>query len=884
MASRVEKQYYQFNKGINTEGSLIAFPEGFSADEENYDLKTDGSRRRRKGLALETNGQTYALASNASVEITDVVDGLVGLNPRRTITTITPHGYTVGQTVHIAEVNATGTFDVNGTWEILTVPTTTTFRVIGSGDPNGSYVSGGIAYLNEVEERACRAFRWEGVSGDLTLNFKIVQIGGDLYIYEDTGTVLSTHRKSTAINLLTYKVPASSDSDVVSNFVDVASGRGDAIVVGKYIQPFYIRYDIDAASFTVTTITLRERDFEGVDDGIDVTVKPLTLSEVHSYNLQNRGWTPDLIDDFFTDKGLYPSKAMMPWLGLKRTLTSANSYDNDGVRVFSPDKLVAELFQNTSAPQGHFIRDPFSPSDVTGGTFGVAALSWSFSGIGPGLQTVTINTDGPHSLAVLDEFTWPGATGTVTFEDPGYGTSEAVVSFPGTFVVSATPDADTLQFQYTLGSEYDLALTPITMVTGGTIVSTSTEVLGENIPYRPTTTAFYAGRVWYAGAPYKRQAGRIYFSQIVENDVQYGSCHQVADPTDERISDIVATDGGVIVIPEVGSVLKLLPYGAFLLVFATNGVWQIGGNSSSGFFSAVSYSIRKITEQGCISGTSVVLGNNIPYYGGFGDIYVITQDPNSGLLVAGNITESTIHTLYASLVAKGIMQGEYDDVERRVVWLCNSDSETPSYAYDQALCFHTVLGAFTKYSFTYNISGYVSSVFSMREPTSVDKRLKFVGLTDAGTVLQISELNSTDFLDFDNDEETAYIISGPETLGDASKFRYAPYVWVFSKKTETGYTSTGPSNDSSTKLQARWDWADLSVSGKWGTEQEVYRHLRMYTPASSSDGFDDGVPLVVTRNKVRGRGRALQIKLTAGVGKDSYIAGWHVKTDVHTET
>jgi hypothetical protein len=84
-----------------------------------------------------------AFVQNGGVAVTNVTDGIVGSSARRTITTTSPHGFTAGQTATVVGVIATGTYNVNGSWVILSVPTTTTFTVAGSGDPQGGYTSGG---------------------------------------------------------------------------------------------------------------------------------------------------------------------------------------------------------------------------------------------------------------------------------------------------------------------------------------------------------------------------------------------------------------------------------------------------------------------------------------------------------------------------------------------------------------------------------------------------------------------------------------------------------------------------------------------------------------------------------------------------------------------
>lgn len=92
-------------------------------------------------------------------------------------------------------------------------------------------------------------------------------------------------------------------------------------------------------------------------------------------------------------------------------------------------------------------------------------------------------------------------------------------------------------------------------------------------------------------------------------------------------------------------------------------------------------------------------------------------------------------------------------------------------------------------------------------------------------------------------------------------------------------------NEGSLFMQARWDWSNHTVAGKWGSSQQVYRHTRPFVPDSSQEAgpLQDGVPVVVTRNKVRGRGRALSIKFTCEPGKDAHLLGWSTNFIVLSE-
>jgi hypothetical protein len=77
-------------------------------------------------------------------------------------------------------------------------------------------------------------------------------------------------------------------------------------------------------------------------------------------------------------------------------------------------------------------------------------------------------------------------------------------------------------------------------------------------------------------------------------------------------------------------------------------------------------------------------------------------------------------------------------------------------------------------------------------------------------------------------------------------------------------------------MQFRWDFADDGLSGKWSAYQNVYRHLyRTPTnPGATTAGYDTGHSLVITKNKIRGRGRSLKLRFKAEADKDMVIVGW----------
>lgn len=130
----------QFIAHSKSDGQCKLIPFIFSVDQA-YALEFGAGYIR-----CYTNG---APVSNGIVaNITAVADGIIGFFARRTITTGTPHGLILGNQAIIEGVIGTGSFDINGVWTVLEVVSPTIFRVIGSGDPSGTYTSGGTVTLH----------------------------------------------------------------------------------------------------------------------------------------------------------------------------------------------------------------------------------------------------------------------------------------------------------------------------------------------------------------------------------------------------------------------------------------------------------------------------------------------------------------------------------------------------------------------------------------------------------------------------------------------------------------------------------------------------------------------------------------------------------------
>jgi hypothetical protein len=230
---------------------------------------------------------------------------------------------------------------------------------------------------------------------------------------------------------------------------------------------------------------------------------------------------------------------------------------------------------------------------------------------------------------------------------------------------------------------------------------------------RPSSVAFYAGRVWYAGVSHPDYQGKIYYTQVVEGDSNIGSCYQSNDPTSEQLSDLLATDGGDVRVTGMGRVAHIMESGNSLVIFANNGIWTISGSGAEGTaFSATDFSIRRVSNIGADSATSFVDIGGTPIWWNTDGIWTLNIQNGQ----VDSLTESTIKTFFQEevpLANRTYAQGAYNQIEQTIQWVFRSSAYSTvqqSYEYDRILEFNLSTKAF--YPFKWSINDQkVTSIF-----------------------------------------------------------------------------------------------------------------------------------------------------------------------------
>lgn len=433
---------------------------------------------------------------------------------------------------------------------------------------------------------------------------------------------------------------------------------------------------------------------------------------------------------------------------------------------------------------------------------------------------------------------------------------------------------------------------------------------------RPSCGAFANSRMFYAGmesttplplTTSPNVTGMVLYSRTMRSPKDAGQCYSDADPTSEIDSELVDTDGGYIIIPDSGKIHRLASKGSSIVVFAEQGVWEIAGDE--GGFRATSNQVRKISNFGVVAPQAVVDTEAEVYYWNRGGIYQLAASPETGRLVAGNITENSIQSLYNALdqETKRNAVGSYDPVNRRVSWMYNDDlgytGATFRNRYNKELVLDLALEAWYKNSISAHsepspyIAGYLSTPDFLLRKEGIRNRfdsvtkytvVQFIDPPTNSASITFAYYRDEALRDWRSSDNVgtsflSYILTGQEIMGDTTRPKQAPYMFVHMKQTEK-FGIDDPDNPGQAKadnpsgllVQTRWDWSDNSISGKWSEPFQAYRLLKPYT-VNIGEPIDYGQEVVTTKNKIFGQGKALQLLISSDGDKDFYIYGWAIR-------
>lgn len=678
--------------------------------------------------------------------------------------------------------------------------------------------------------RAISTHIWENPNLDGSLEIAVVQVGNDLYFYDIGSEVLSE-------GILNSGNPVSPSFDKNVR-INTANIQNRLIIARGTSSVAILEYDKDTDTISTDFIRLSVRDSFGIESSLDVDERPVFLENSHRYNLHNQGWPQTDYRDtnsvfrlphvhFAFQEGEYPSNADIWYFGQE---------PDGGLYKFTSQGLFKQAFGATPAPKGHFTIDIFERSQSREEESGL-------------------------SLPL----------------DRTQGFISNVASYAGRVFYSVTeskpPDGDS-----------------------------NTPNIGS----------------------------LVFYSKVVASKEDLGKCHSSQDPTAQDLNETVDSDGGFVSIPDAGVIYGLATLGNSLFVIANNGAWEIHGGET--FFSATNQNVNRITKVGALSGSSILASEEILSYWAESGIQIISKDEVSLRGSSQNITYQTIQSLYEEIPTDSKLKatGVYDPVARQVRWMYG-DSLANGYFANKELIFDLNLEAFYTSeisdlsSDSPYIAGYIPlpSTIYVQDSTnvvvgtedvvigsdsvitaervideSVKGSTKYLSLykndLDSNWSFTFSNYKQVDYKDWVNKDGVgldapASLLTGFLTAGVPSKDKKTPYLVTHFRRTEEGFADDGSGNlsfieASSCFVQSQWEWTNSESSGRWGRKFQAYKLPRYYGPAGSGDSFDFGFSVVTTKNKLRGKGRALSLLFESEEGKNVHLYGWGHTLTIETKS
>lgn len=680
---------------------------------------------------------------------------------------------------------------------------------------------------------AVNTFRWRNAGGDPNKTLLVVQIGFEIKVFDAAAVPLSSGLiHTTNFASLDPSVPAS--FAVVDGILVAATGSSNIT---------YLTYKLGV--ITETTGKLKVRDFFGLQDfdgatdlrsGSGISKRPTTLTQAHLYNLRNQTFAEakstkaagsrDTIVSFQAAAGAYPSNTDLTTYSIYPDTAAGSTTD-----LFWPANAIERGTGTSPTARGYFIIDALSR--------GASRLS---------------------EYAAL---------------------------------------------QAREGLSFSLTTIPADITPGGA-----------------TCVSEYAGRVFYAGfsgdvtdgdnhSP--RMSSYVLFSRLVDSLSDTTKCYQDGDPTSKEEPDLLDTDGGFIRIDGAYGISKLINVGSGLVIVAANGVWFVQGGGEYGF-KATNYAVSKITPYGCTSPNSVVQVDDGILYWAEDGIYTISKN-QFGDQIAESMSQKSIQTYYDNIdaVDKTLVTAVYDSLERKIYWTHNNRLSSVGPA--KQLIYDVTIGSFYTYEIgrgTNNqlpmivagitVPPYSSSFFEedvfigaaqvtvALEPVTVtstvratsNKEVAYIAIDKTGPnlVYYFCTYSNPYFVDWESVDGIGVdakgtLLTGWMSGGDTIREKQSPYVTFHFNQTEEGFDPDFiATNQSSCLVSAQWEWADSEESGRWGKQFQAYRLGRRNYPVDINSQFNNGFATVVTKNKLRGKGKVVSLLIETEPLKDCQLLGW----------
>ena len=674
--------------------------------------------------------------------------------------------------------------------------------------------SGSLSSWTLQKGKPTAEFTWENVANQIGLEFLVLQVGATVRFYDKSYSPVSGGEKSFTIDLNAYSV---GNGYVPSDErIDAANVGSRLIICSPAIDSIIVEYDPDTDSIDVTIHAPKVRDFEWQGDKETYFEGKVSPDAARRYDTFNVGWVST------NERG---EGVLNEWQAAEGGAWPPLNFNwGAGKDATQDEEFDVKLVQrgnwgNTIVSNGHFKLDLFNK------------------------QRASAYNNQPRN-------------------------SETTI--------------------------------------------TTAELPDEIETQRFTTVVGYAGRAFFSGIASTKNGSKVFYTRVIRDLSDINDFYQLNDPTADELSDLLDNDGGVIDIPQAAKIRKLFEWGNSLLVFAENGVWEIKG--VDGVFKASEFAVSRVRGvEGLQYPATLVSVEGVPVWWGRTGIFTIEGDQVTSAPSGTDIAKGTIQTFWDSIGASFRQQakGVYDATNKKILWLYGTDA-TIDYKYNRILILDTVLQAFYPYTISdessntnYIVGAQFFTGFGAQDETfdvwsnsdtddvltnasaddvvqditqqvTNDEAMVFI-LRDGSTgTIGFGGFTSDTYLDWTTENYTAYAEAAYIVDQTITTKKKNLFVTTMFDRTEDGFSGSGgsytPTNQSKCTLKVYWDNNSNTSSSK-----EIYR-LRRPVLVDEGDltSFNYPYDTVVTRNKIRGRGRWCKLRFENTPGKQFSLVAYEV--------
>lgn len=687
-----------------------------------------------------------------------------------------------------------------------------------------------------TEDVVCQTYLWEDVRNfsDAT-PVVVVRYGNKLSFFRAYAEPVSASKIGPDLEIYSGVL---SDEETLS----FTSGKGYLFIAGSSFDPIYVEYNNGTGEFETTSIIIKVRDLEGVEDGLEENERPSSLSGAHMYNLINQGWPyqktnwkrrPQEVDiqGTYGDSvrafnGLSTENFS---LGVSRYPSNSDVYFNYMEGSWMLGTLLTSNYPRSgSSPKGKVVIQAFEENRKD-----LASQYSNRSGsVSPWL-----------SGSFEEKFTEKRPT--------------AVAFFQGHLVYAGVNDLDYNDKVYI-----------------------SQSVVGED----------RFGKCYSVNDP----TAQIESSPLDTDGgvVSVGGIDQILSLQPIGSQLLIIANNGVWALGSPDSSFSM----SNIRLSRLSAAGAISANSVSYFESTVFfwspdgiYAINRDPQFDTLSVTNIT-ENTIQR-----DYVAIPVEKKPLVTTLTDPTDRKIYWLYNN-DSTDVLNTRYN---RALIM----DTRTGAF-YDHEFAtgegYPFVAGGFIKppveeVAFNYNVLvgtdtvvvGTDTVVVADSATTSIggSSVIKLLTFVENGTNWDytFSEYKDRSFFDWVSHDTTglpftSYVETGYELLGDAMRDKQSTYVFCYFNRTEENFVDNGDGVvfdfPSSCQMFAKWDWTNTATANRWSDSQQVYRFLRNFVPAIGP--FDYSFDVIETKNKVRGKGKSVALRFESEEGKDFQLLGWAI--------